>query len=127
MPIGVGCASSCCIFEMLSTALMWVARKHFMTPHLMHILDDYLMAVSTYHQCHIHLVCFLSVCKYLGVPIAPEKTVGPQNIPSFAGIEKIWEPISTSQQNREMPVIDSVISSTQKSYFAGNTIFDWSP
>ena len=58
-----------------------------MIPHLIHILDDYLMASSTYHQCRINLVRFLSLCKYLGVPMAPEKTVGPQNILSFAGIE----------------------------------------
>ena len=43
--------------------------------------------LSTYRQCRIHLVGFLSLCKYLGVPIALEKTVGPQNILSFARIE----------------------------------------
>ena len=58
-----------------------------MIPHIIHILDEYLMAASTYHQCRINLVRFLSLRKYLGVPIAPEKTVGPQNVISFAGIE----------------------------------------
>ena len=45
------------------------------------------MAALSFQQCCIHLQNFLSLCQYLGVPIAPEKTVGPQNILSFAGIE----------------------------------------
>ena len=72
---------------MFSTAIEWVAKKHLSIPHLIHILDDYLMAAPTYHQCRIDLARFLSLCDYLGVPIAPEKTVGPSNILTFAGIE----------------------------------------
>ena len=85
----MGCASSCRTFEMFSTALEWVAKKHLMITHLIHILDDYLMAASAYHQCRINLVRFLSLCKYLGVPMAPEKNVGPQNVLLFAGIESV--------------------------------------
>ena len=83
----MGCASSCRTFEMFSTAIEWVAKKHLSIPHLIHILDDYLMAAPTYHQCRIDLARFLSLCDYLGVPMAPEKTVGPSNILTFAGIE----------------------------------------
>ena len=83
----MGCSSSCRTFEMFSTALEWVAKKHLPIPHLIHILDDYLMAALSFQQCCIDLQNFLSLCQYLGVPIAPEKTVGPQNILSFAGIE----------------------------------------
>ena len=84
----MGCASSCRTFEMFnSTAIEWVAKKHLSIRYLIHILDDYLMAAPTYHQCRIDLARFLSLCDYLGVPMAPEKTVGPENILSFAGIE----------------------------------------
>ena len=72
----MGCASSCRTFEMFSSALEWVAKKHLHIEHLVHILDDYLMAAS-YHQCCIALQNFISLCNYLGVPIALEKTVGP--------------------------------------------------
>ena len=47
----MGCASSCRTFETLSTALQWVAQKHLNIAHLIHILDDYLMAASSYDQC----------------------------------------------------------------------------
>ena len=70
----MGCASSCRTFEMFSTAIEWVAKKHLSIPHLIHILDDYFMAAPTYHQCCIDLARFLSLCDYLGVPMAPEKT-----------------------------------------------------
>ena len=55
--------------------------------HLIHILDDFLMVAASYDQCCSHLENFLSLCEYLGVPIAAEKTVGPQTTLTFAGIE----------------------------------------
>jgi hypothetical protein len=83
----MGCASSCRTFETFSTALQWVAQKHLNIAHLVHILDDYLMAASSYDQCCTDLKNFLSLCEYLGVPIAQEKTVGPRTTLTFAGIE----------------------------------------
>ena len=83
----MGCAFSCRTFEMFSSALEWVAKKHLHIEHLVHILDDYLMAASSYHQCCVALRNFISLCNYLGVPIAPEKTVGPQTVLIFVGIE----------------------------------------
>ncbi len=81
------CVSSCRTFKMFSTAIEWVAKTQLSMPHLIHILDDYLMAASTFDQCRINLDRFLSLCAYIGVPMMPEKTVGPENILAFAGIE----------------------------------------
>ena len=83
----MGCASPCRTFEIFSTAIEWVAKKHLSMPHFIHILDDYLMAAPTFHQCRINLDHFLSLCTYLGVPMAPEKTVSPETVLAFAGIE----------------------------------------
>ncbi len=34
----------------------WDVRHHVaLMPHLIHILDDYLMAAPTFHQCRINL------------------------------------------------------------------------
>ena len=71
----MGCASSCRTFEMFSTAIEWVARTKLSMPHLIHILDDYLMAAPTFHQCRINLDRFLSLCAYLAVPMAPENVL----------------------------------------------------
>ena len=83
----MGCASSCRTFEMFSTALEWVAKTRCNISHLIHILDDYLMASSSHEQCRANLRAFLSLCEYLGVSIAPEKTGGPSTILTSAGIQ----------------------------------------
>ncbi len=57
----MGCASSCRTFEMFSTAIEWVAKTQLSMPHLIHILDDYLMAAPTFDQCRINLDRFLSL------------------------------------------------------------------
>lgn len=41
---------------------------------------------------------FLSLCQYLGIPIAPGKTCGPSTILSFAGIE-----LDTVQSEARLP------------------------
>ena len=45
------------------------------------------MAASSYHQCCIALRDIISLCNNLGVPIAQGKTVDPQTVLIFAGIE----------------------------------------
>ena len=74
-------------FEMFSAALEWVAKTRCNIPHLIHILDIHLMAGASYEQCCTALRVFLSMCEYLGVPIAAEKTVSPSTILTSAGIE----------------------------------------
>ena len=56
----MACASSCRTFELFSTAIEWITKTHLSIPDLIHILDDYLMAAPTYHQCRINRDCFLS-------------------------------------------------------------------
>ena len=64
----MGCASSCHTFEMFSTALQRVSQNRLNIVHLIHILDDFLMAAASYDQCCVHLKNFLSFCDYVGVP-----------------------------------------------------------
>ena len=83
----MGCSSSCKIFETFSTAVEWVAKNKFSIPFILHLLDDFLIVAPTQSLCQSQLEIFLSLCAYLGIPIAPEKTVGPSQVLSFAGIE----------------------------------------
>ena len=53
---------------------------------VLHILDDFLFIAQTKEQCERDLANFISLCNYLGVPLAPEKTVGPDQVLQFAGI-----------------------------------------
>jgi len=69
----MGLASLCRTFEMLSTALEWVARNTLNIPHIIHILDDLLIAAESFDTCKTSLQQFLAFCENVGVPMAPEK------------------------------------------------------
>lgn len=83
----MGCASSCKTFEALSTAMEWVARNKLAIPNIIHILDDFLILEKSHEACAASLHRFLHFCEDIGVPMAPEKTEGPNQVLTFAGIE----------------------------------------
>ena len=79
----MGCSSGCRTFETLSSALEWIARKKMKIDHIIHLLDDFLIIAPSQMLCKGQLHLFLDLCSYLGIPIAPEKTI----TLSFADIE----------------------------------------
>ena len=83
----MGCSSSCLTFEAFSTAVEWIAQEKLLIDKLLHLLDDFLIISSTYDVCKAHLALFIWLCNFLGIPIAPDKTFGPSNVLTFAGIE----------------------------------------
>ena len=83
----MGCSSSRKIFETFSTAVEWVALHKLSIPYILHLLDDFLIVAPTESLFHSQLNILLDMCYYLGIPIAPEKTIGPSQTLSFAGTE----------------------------------------
>jgi len=83
----MGLASSSRKFEKLSTVMEWVARNKLNIPHIIHILDDFLIAAESPGKCRDKLQHFLTFCEDFGVPMAPDKTEGPSQVLTFAGIE----------------------------------------
>ena len=47
----MGCSSSSKTFESLSTAMEWIARKKLGIPHILHILDDFLIIGESTSDC----------------------------------------------------------------------------
>ena len=82
----MGLSSSCNIFEAFSTALEWLSIHRLGASSVLHILDDFLFIAKTKDRCEADLGKFISLCHHLGVPLAPEKTVGPDTVLQFAGI-----------------------------------------
>jgi len=72
---------------MFSTALEWIAQKNLHIPYILHLLDDFVIVSPTADSCQHQLDTFLMLCSYLGIPLAPEKTVGPLTTLTLAGIE----------------------------------------
>ena len=81
-----GCASSCSIFESFSTSLEWVARHKLGATAVVHVIDDFLFLAHTYAKCELDLRNFINLCKEIGVPLAPDKTVAPCRVIEFLGI-----------------------------------------
>ena len=83
----MGCASSCRTFETFSTAIEWIARNRLHITGILHLLDDFLNIAPSRQLCQQQLDLFLMLCNYLGIAMAPEKTIGPATTLAFAGIE----------------------------------------
>ena len=83
----MGCSASCKIFEMISTALHWLANNKLHIQHMTHILDDFLMVEKFQNSCKTSLDKFIDSCTTLGIPISPEKTFQPSQTLTFLGYE----------------------------------------
>ena len=82
----MGCSSSCKIFETFSSALLWLLNNKFGIFSVTKILDDFLFVDSNHNSCRHSLFTFIALCDYIGVPIAHNKTVGPDTNIIFLGI-----------------------------------------
>ena len=80
----MGCASPCKTFECFSSAIEWIAIAKLHITYMIHLLDYFLIIASSATLCSRQLSCFLDMCDYLGIPIAPDKTMGPATVLSFA-------------------------------------------
>ena len=85
--LAMGLKSSCAIFDKFSSSLEWLAMQHLHASAVLHILDDFLFIAPSRVKCSEDLHKFLDMCNFLGVPIAQDKTVGPNTTLQFAGIE----------------------------------------
>lgn len=95
----MGCSSSCKTFETFSSAINWIGIYKLGIQHLLHILDDFLFVAPSLSLCQQQLDIFLQFCHYVGIPIAPEKTVGACTTLTFAGIE-----LDTILQEARLPL-----------------------
>ena len=83
-----GLRSAPYLFNTLADILCAVCHELFHIPNLLHLLDDFwLCGPADSPLCKLRLDIIMSVFKYLGVPIAGEKTEGPTTNLTFLGIE----------------------------------------
>ncbi|KAG1936323.1 proline and serine-rich protein 1-like [Pimephales promelas] len=81
-----GCKSSPKIFDMLSEAVCWILSNNYAIPHLIHLLDDFLIISPPDAIPAAHFLTVQNVFSELGIPIAQEKTMGPTTSIEFLGI-----------------------------------------
>ena len=83
----MGCSSSSQIFQTFSDALVWIAQRHFGAGPIISVLDDFLFIGSSRQACSDSLTGFQDMCRWLNVPLHPEKTVLPCRRLQFLGVE----------------------------------------
>jgi hypothetical protein len=86
LALPMGCAASCNLFEVFSTALNWIATVKLGIP-MIHYLDDFFMTALSERVGQRHLKSFLDMCADIGVPMAEDKTCGPDTTMTFLGVE----------------------------------------
>ena len=82
----MGARSSCQLFESFSSALHFILKNNNLK-FIVHYLDDFLFADSSFEKCQADLQLFLSICHSLGVPIAMDKTFTPSQKIQFLGLD----------------------------------------
>ena len=65
---------------------------------MFHILDDFLILAPIFDMCKSYLEEFLTICDKIGIPMAPEKTMGSSTCLTFLGIE-----LNTVQKVARLP------------------------
>ena len=66
----------------------WIIRNNYRVADLMHYLDDFITAgpADSLH-CSQNLQTLLAVCRSLGLPLHPNKCIGPSTRLVVSGIE----------------------------------------
>ena len=85
IPLPFGSRSSPFIFSKFSDALLWILIFVFGIPIILLCLDDYLLSSAS--DCQHYMDIMQSAFSELGVPLAPEKLIGPSTKITYLGIE----------------------------------------
>lgn len=86
--LAMGLASSCKIFECVSSALKWIALKNLRNVYIAKVLDDFLLITAAGHPCpDLAFKILQALFKYVGVPLAEEKSVAPCKRLTYLGLE----------------------------------------
>ena len=80
----MGASSSCQLFERFSCALQFISESVGIRNSI-HYLDDFLFINDSFASCENDLRLFKGLCKDIGVPLAPDKTVTPTQTLTFLG------------------------------------------
>ena len=83
-----GLRSSVNRFSLLADAVLWILKNNYLIENATNYLDDYFLAGPGQSQkCKEQLTLTISVLTKLGIPLTPEKVVGPKNILTYLRIE----------------------------------------
>ncbi len=94
-----GLRSSVNRFTKLSDTLSWILQNNYEVEYISHYLDDFFLAGPPNSEiCMKNMHVTRALFNRLGVPLAPEKVVGPTTVLTYLGIE-----IDTARMELRLP------------------------
>ena len=82
-----GSRSSPFIFNNFADILTWILIFVYGIPSVIHYLDDFFLCAGSRGKCKQHMDTLIQAFNDLGVPLAPDKIVGPSTSITYLGIE----------------------------------------
>ena len=82
-----GSRSSPFIFNQFADALLWILIFVFGIADIIHYLDDFFMCAPSFDECEKKMAVMKYAFSELGVPLAPDKVLGPATTMTYLGIE----------------------------------------
>ena len=67
--------------------MKWIGQWYMPNGEIIRILDDFLIIAPGKDLCKLYLDRFLYICKQIGTPMVPNKTVGPVQVLTFLGLK----------------------------------------
>ena len=94
-----GLRSAPYIFNAVADMVEWIILNKYSVPDLLHYLDDFITAgPASSDQCSRNLQTSLTVCRSLGLPLHPNKCIGPSTRLVVLGVE-----LDSLQQSARLP------------------------
>ena len=84
--LAFGCRSSPKIFDQFSQAIIWIAKNNYEIECILHLLDDFLTIDRPDYPAERTMAILSSIFKRLNVPLAKNKTMGPNTVMEYLGI-----------------------------------------
>ncbi|XP_078332529.1 uncharacterized protein LOC111130663 isoform X2 [Crassostrea virginica] len=84
--LAFGCRSSPKIFDQFSQAICWIAKNNYEIECILHLLDDFLTIDRPDYPAERTMAILTLIFKRLNVPLAKNKTMGPNTVMEYLGI-----------------------------------------
>ena len=82
-----GLRSAPFLFTCFANTISWILTYCYKIRNIEHYLDDYILSAKSFRKCKEMMEIMICACRELGVPLAPDKVIGPTQVLTYLGIE----------------------------------------
>ena len=83
----------------MSKSIQWILQSKLVVNHVSHIIDDFIFdGRRNSSECANYLQKYFDLCKDIGIPIKPKKTINPTTCAPIYGID-----LDTNKMEARLP------------------------